>query len=229
MGDSFTATLYAVAFDGTIHYSDAETSSIQTFLMDKLTDTNSSAELKTLAVDMLNYGTAAQIYFSYNVENPVNADLTEELRALGTQTVPAALDGSSASGNGIKLSTSVCLQSKVMLYLTCMYAANEDSNLKFVVKDSDGNVLKEFAPSLQTAKACQGGYSDVGARQMRELLTVELYDNDVLVSETLTWSIESYVASVRANAASSAELIAIANAMLVYGDSAAAYLAASGQ
>ncbi len=86
MGDEFTATLYAVASDGTIYYSNANTNSIKSFLMGKITDTVSPATLKTLAVDMLNYGAAAQLNFSYDTENLVNADLTDEQKALGTQT-----------------------------------------------------------------------------------------------------------------------------------------------
>ena len=101
--------------------------------------------------------------------------------------------------------------------------------MKFVVKDIDGNILEEFIPSAMGATYCQGIYANVGARQMREFLTIELYDGDTLVSKTLTWSVESYVASIRADKKSSPELIAVANAMLIYGDSAAAYLASSGQ
>ena len=79
------------------------------------------------------------------------------------------------------------------------------------------------------ANYCQGIYANVGASQMRKLLKIELYDNDVLVSQTLTWSIESYVASTRANSASSATMINVLDAMLTYGDSAAIYLKSTGQ
>ena len=229
MGDNFTAKLYAVAEDGTIYYSNCVTSSIKTYLFEKIADSKSSTEIKTLAVDMLNYGAAAQISFGYDAENLVNADLTDEQRALGTQTIPEAVDSSLISGTGRNISTAVSLQSKVLLYLTCLYPSDENSDLKFVVKDQNGKVLDEFAPIMQTAKACQGLYANVGARQMRELLTIELYDADTLVSKTLTWSVESYVASIRADEKSAPELIATANAMLIYGDSAAAYLASTGQ
>ena len=229
MGDNFTATLYAVAEDGTVYYGDSESSSIKSYLMEKLADNASSAELKTLAVDMLNYGAAAQVNFGYDVENPVNADLTEEQKTLGTQTIPEAVNSSLITGTGYNISTGVSLQSKVLLYLTCLYPSDENSTLKFVVKDQNGKALEAFAPTVQTAKGCQGLYANVGARQMREKLTIELYDGDTPVSKTLTWSVESYVASIRANEKSSPELIAAANAMLTYGDSAAVYLEATGQ
>ena len=229
MGDNFTATLYCVAEDGTVCYGPSETSSIKTYLMEKLTDSASSAELKTLAVDMLNYGAAAQVNFGYDAENLVNADLTEAQLALGTQEVPSANDSSATAGEGGTITTNVSLQSKVLLYVNCAYEKTADSNLEFVVKNTKGDVLERFAPSVETAKICQGVYGNVGARQMRDLITIELYDNGKLVSQTLTWNIDSYVAQTRANSTGSEDLGATVNAMLAYGDSAAAFLRASGQ
>ena len=229
MGDNFTATLYAVAADGTIYYGDSESSSIKSYLMEKLADESTLTELKTLAVDMLSYGAAAQVNFDYDAQNLVNADLTDEQKLLGTQEIPSATDSSVTSGDGGRITTSVSLQSKVLLYVNCNYAKTENSNLEFVVKNLNGDVLERFAPTLAMAKLCQGVYGNVGARQMRDLITIELYDNGKLVSQTLTWNIESYVAQTREASASSDALISTVNAMLAYGDSAAAYLAASGQ
>ena len=48
-------------------------------------------------------------------------------------------------------------------------------------------------------------------------------------SPSCTWSVESYVAATRENAASSEALINAVDAMLIYGDSAAVYLEATGQ
>ena len=177
---------------------------------------------------MLNYGAAAQLYFNYDAENLVNADLTEEQKALGTQTMPEAVDNSSIEGDGSRVSTSVSLQSKVLLYINCTYASNENSDLKFVIKDLDGNVLEELAPSMVNARVCQGIYDNVGAKQMRDLVTIELQDNGVTVSKIVTWNIESYVAQTRATSTEQAKINAV-NAMLIYGDSAAVYLKSTGQ
>ncbi len=229
MGDNFTATVYAVEADGTINYGPSVTSSIKSFLMQQLADETALAEIKTLAVDMLNYGAAAQVQFDYDVENLVNADLTDAQKALGTQEIPAATDNTAAVGNGSAVVTSVSLQSKVMLYLTFRYRSNADSNLKVVIKDAKGKILSEYAPYQINTANCKAIYDNVGARQMRELITIELYDNDTLVSQSITWSVESYVAQTRANEASSEALVNAVNAMLAYGDSAALYLEATGQ
>lgn len=229
MGDNFSAKLCAVGTDGTIYYGPSVESSIKSYLLGKINDQAASAELKTLAVDMLNYGAAAQVHFGYDTENLVNADLSAEMLALGTQTKPEATDRTAIIGSGSKITTSVSLQSKVYLYLTCMYASNENSNLKFVIKDADGRILEELVPSAVYANACQLSYANVGAAQMRKILTIEVYDNDALVSQSLTWSVESYVASGRTNSASSEAMVNVLNAMLVYGDSAAAYIGTFGQ
>ena len=178
---------------------------------------------------MLNYGAAAQEFFGYDTENLVNADLTEDQKALVTDIIPEAVNSTASVGDGIKMTADVSLKSKVVLALTCKYKATETSDMKFVVKTVDGKIIDEFAPSKILAIACQGTYENVGAKQMRQPLVFELYDGETLVSQSLTWSVESYVAATRANSASSESLINAVNAMLIYGDSAAAYLQASNQ
>ncbi len=230
MGDNFTATLYAVAADGTVNYGPSISNSIKKYLMDVLADESNSDTLLTLAVDMLNYGAAAQINFNYDVTNLVNADLTDAQKALGTQGLPDAVDGSATTGDGVRVITSVSVQSKVMLYVTFLYKATADSRLKVIIKNaSDGTVLDELAPTEINTNNCKVIYDNVGARQMRDLISIELYDNGVLVSKTVTWSVESYVALTRADSTSSEALINAVNALLVYGDSAAAYLKETGQ
>ena len=53
---------------------------------------------------------------------------------------------------------------------------------------------------------------------MRDMMTFTLYDGETPISNTLSWSVECYVTSCRGTAKE-----AITNAMLVYGDAAAAY------
>ncbi len=230
MGDSFTAVLFAVAEDGTVYYGEASTMTIKDYLTAKIDDEASSDELKTLAVDMLNYGAAAQLYFGYNTENLVNADLTAEQSAYATTQMPSATDSIDISGEGAGVLTSVALLNKVSLYLTANYEASADSNMKYVVTDAaTGEEIAQIAAEEYMTNFWRGVFDGVSARDMRKLLKIELYDNDVLVSKTLTWSIESYVAQTRDNASASDVLCGLVNAMLVYGDSAAAYMLASGQ
>ena len=125
--------------------------------------------------------------------------------------------------------TSVAVSSKVELHLTFVYKPTADSKMEVRIKDVKGDVIDTLTPEYEIGKNYKAQYDNVGAKQMRDLITIELYDNDVLVSKSITWSVESYVAQVIASESSAAELITVSKAMLTYGDSAAAYLEASGQ
>ena len=72
MGDKITAVVYNA--DGKA-ISETRTDSIAEYSMRMLNraDIVSSDEKRTLFVDMLNYGAAAQVYFDYDTENLVNA------------------------------------------------------------------------------------------------------------------------------------------------------------
>ncbi len=231
MGDSFCATLYAVSSEGIIYYSETKTGSMKSYLMSKIKDSSSTATFKTLAVDMLNYGAAAQIRLGYNTDNLVNSDLTATEQAYGTQVVPTAVNRASQSGTGSSIFSSVSLQSKVLLYLNTSYTPTSPDNLYYFIQDSyTGEILTVVSAQLNEASGLyQGIYENVGAREMRKLFTITLYDDTTAVSKTLTWSIESYVASVRAKSNATEAEIVMANAMLAYGDSVAAYLTETGQ
>lgn len=64
-------------------------SSIEEYCYTMLAKDTASAELRTLLVDMLNYGAKAQLYYNYSAQHLVNENLTDEQRAWGTQTAPA--------------------------------------------------------------------------------------------------------------------------------------------
>ncbi len=231
MGDVFSATLYAVKADGTIHYGNTQSSSIKSYLIGKIDDSSSITELKTMAVDMLNYGAVAQVRLGYDTDNLVNADLTAAQLAYATETVPAATDYTASSGTGKRLISSVSLQSKVMLYINCVYTTTSTSDMYYIIKDAEtGTALAKLSATiLNSGKLCQAIYDDVGARDMRKLITIELYDGTTLVSQKLTWSVESYVAATRVKTDATEAEIAMANAMLTYGDSVASYMTATGQ
>lgn len=179
---------------------------------------------------MLNYGAAAQIFFGYDKENLVNAELTDEQKTLGTQELPAATNQEAVTGDGLQVTASVTLKNKVTLGLTVMCTTSQYSNAQFVICDAEtGEELERIDATSFYGVAFKASYDNVGAREMRALRTIALYDGDTQISQTLTWNVESFVASVREDSSASAEKVNIANALLTYGDSAAAYLEASGQ
>ncbi len=225
MGDSFEATVYAVDEEGNVYCSKNMTDSIKDFLYRKVSDEAAIAEAKTMAVDMLKYGATAQVHFGYDTENLVTADLSEEQLALGTQEVPEAIDHASVTGEGANVNTNITVNSKVELNLSCIAVGQTD--VKCIVTDREGNVLSELATVNIGGVMYSAKYDNVGAKQMREVICATFVDgNGNAISKTVNWSVESYVAQTRERTDATEGEIAMVNAMLVYGDSVAAYMAA---
>ncbi|MGM9554591.1 MAG: leucine-rich repeat domain-containing protein [Faecousia sp.] len=230
MGDSFTATIHAEAADGTQYVGVSMTASIAEQIKATLRKSTATETAKTLAVDMLNYGAAAQVYFGYDTEHLVNGDLTAEELAYGTQEVPTIANTMSKTGTGTitVVTPSVTLRSKVtlnMLFNTANYTGDV-SKLTYKVTDAaTGEVVFTGTPVQQSGTIYKCVYDDVGAKRMRSEVTIGIYDeNDVLVSQVQTWSVESYIADILGRSATSDTARALLENMIKYGDAAAAYL-----
>ena len=98
-----------------------------------------------------------------------------------------------------------------------------------IYRDIDGKLLAE--PEITNTMNMMFGanYNNVGAREMRKPIIATFFEGDTVISKTITWSVESYVAQTRAKADATQAEIDMVNAMLIYGDSVGAYLTASGQ
>ena len=127
MGDDVTAQVFLA--DGTAAGS-VYTESVKAYAEFMLEETD-NAELKTLLVDMLNYGAAAQERFNYDKNNLVNADLTPEQSALATQSVSYKDDGTKSGtfyGDSLTLESNIILQMYFQDVTSDMHAVVEYQN-----------------------------------------------------------------------------------------------------
>ncbi len=229
MGDNFATTLYATDENGKVYRSETVVSSIKDFLLSKI-DENAIAEQNTMAVDMLRYGAAAQLRFGYGTENLVTDALSEKQLAYGTASIPEAIDRFSTSGNGANVSTSITVGSKVELSLSCIATGVSDpAQVKCIITDEDRNIIATPEVESKAGVMFSAKFDNVGAKQMRRVITAVFYDGSKVISKLVNWSVESYVAQTRANPNATPEEINMVNAMLTYGDSVAAYMTATGQ
>jgi len=227
MGDNFSTTLYAVGEDGTIYYGTTVVDSIKSYLVGKIDADASIPELKTMAVDMLKYGAAAQVRLGYNTENLVTADLTEEQLSYATTEIPEAVNNAASSGTGAAVNTNITVTSRVQLNLSCIYTTATDPNaVKCVITDSEGKVLAEIAATNKGNIMFSAIYENVGAKEMRDVINATFYEGETAISQTVSWSVESYVAQVRAKTNVAEDELNMVNAMLTYGDSVAVYMEA---
>ncbi len=229
MGDKFSTTLYAVAENGTVYCSETVVSSIKQFLLERFAEAKATDELKTMAIDMLKYGAAAQIHLNYDTENLVTNDLTEEHLAYATVDEAIANDGYTVTGEGANITANITVGSKVELSLSCIYrGATDPKAVTCVITDKDNKVLEQIATSNMAGVMFSAKYANVGAREMRKFINVTFYEGETAISKTIKWNVESFVAQTRANSKTTETELGMVNAMLIYGDSVAAYMDASG-
>ena len=230
MGDTITATLYATYGDevyegATLNYSVAL---YCTRMLSNATVVNNAAyaELRTLLVDLLNYGAAAQIYTGYKTDSLVNASLTATQASWGTSNTPA-LSSKTAITNridspaaGWKTATLI-LDDSVTIRLIFTAADISGMSMK-ITTDANPTGWLITEESFIYDEANNYYYVDFGelhAGQMRECIYATVYNGETAVSHTLRYSIESYAASFAANTTypTVAELV---KAMMRYGDAA---------
>ena len=82
LGDTLYFKVYIRLSDGSYLYSKLLNYSPKTYASNMLNSASSSAKLKSLMVAMLNYGSAAQTYFSYKPYSLMNSSLTDSQRAM---------------------------------------------------------------------------------------------------------------------------------------------------
>ena len=186
MGDLITAVVYN-ADDQVI--SETRTDSIATYSMRMLGKANDAQ--KTLYVDMLNYGAAAQLYFGYDAENLVNADLTEEQAGFASEAVEIADHRQSSGcyfGSNLKLEREIYLQVAFQAaYAEGMYAVASFTN-------HYGDVEEQKLTVTENGNFVIVRVEGMAIADYRALVTCKLYSADGTELGCVIDSMESYVA-----------------------------------
>ncbi len=193
-------------------------------------DTSVYAEkLRTLAADLLLYGTASQNYVSYRTDSPVSAGMTETQLGWATSAAPEYTDvrnaryetipEPSATWKSITLNLNNNLNYKIKL------ASDEDvSTLKLAVYK--GSVKKAEISGADFRK--DGAYYSVTVpgillSEIRDTFLFTVYKGDEIVSNTLSYSVTSYAYSKRNT--EDGKLADIVEKIVKCGDSALAFKA----
>lgn len=239
MGSAVTATIYATKnADGLIYEGKTVNYSVLTYATNQLRKTTDS-KLRTLLVDLLNYGAAAQTYWNYNTANLANANLTAEQQGYATTENPELTNYRELIKNdGATVSFKTCslsLEEKVTInyYLNLANYTGEVGDLElhisYVDTDEEEKTVvidsSEFEYKLHT----DGNYyyvvnfSGLNAIQMRTICTAEVFNKDSgeRISNTVIYSIESYAQSK--SSAADANLVNLVTAMMKYGDATQSY------
>ncbi len=183
------------------------------------------AAMKTLAVDMLNYGAAAQEkYLEKDSYTLVNADLTTEEAALATtfvapdSTAQATLSGTKAGYEWV--SAGIRFDYNVSLYFVIK---PETAGAKLKLKVGDNEVIDKFTKDEKGNYKFR--YENVNVVDFANKYIVTVWDGETQIGQTLSYSVNTYVLNMHANA----EMGEITKAVYNYGVSAVKYNAAKNE
>ena len=201
MGNKVYAKIVAVK-DGSEYASAVDEYSIKQFAYNRLVKSTQESYKKML-VDMLNYGAAAQIHFKLNASAPVNEDLTAEQRALGTQTDPVLENKESKVVNSAATAVidgkNLVYDSNVELAYRMAFAEGQDmSNVKIVFSYNDfkGNPKSQIVKAdrfTATGSKYIAYCTIIAPTDMGCVVSATIYDGDTAISDTVNYSIETYV------------------------------------
>lgn len=231
MGTTVYATFHATAPDGS-DYAFAMEYSIAQYCYDALAIEDSSDELRTLLVDILNFGAAAQRYRNEEIaaDELVNANLTDEQRAYGTtgalrdltniKNVEKTLDNPTASWYGVSLLMGDAVRMRLYFH------AADITGLTIHAVSASGEQWVLGAEDIMEKNGMYcATFGYLSPAQMSEQITFTIYNGDTAISDDFHYSIESYAAVMLNKADASQEMKNLADALIRYGDAAKAYAA----
>ena len=238
MGDVVTAVPHALNADGEDVTGAAFTYSVAEYCYNMLGKDayqgNQYASFRRLLVDILLYGDAAQTYVGYKANELAGANLTDAQRAMGTsvstpmnyQSVKEQFFATAVGENVLANVEKAALYLEAAVNIQFKYSAKDLTGLRVVITDNEActNVIAQY-PAIAGQIDGNGLYyvnvSKLNASQMRKTVYATVMKDSQKVSNTYRYSIESYVASMKGKGGE--KLDNLLDAMMRYGDSAAAY------
>ena len=210
MADNIYVTIYN-ADDEAI--SNEYTDSIRSYVMRILDDQD--AETRTMLVDMLNYGSAAQTAYAYGTDDLANGQLSETQKAYGSTTFEECIDGRVQGAN--YQGTRLVLKNSILMQFG-FSGLTADMTAKVEFTNHRGTKVSE---TVAPVKLDNGSYAievnQIVAADGRIPVTVTVYDADGNVYGSATDSMESYLARM----GTTDPLYA---AIMMFSDAAYAYL-----
>ena len=217
MKDTISITLYGTAYGQ--EYTNTVEYSIYKYCSNQI---NKATAFKTIATDLLNYGAAAQIYANYNTDNLANAGIDQSGASASLADPVSDLNLTYATIENPTVawkSAALYLESRVNAKLQFETDDLTGLTVEFVM---DGKVF--VVDQFEAREDMDGRYyvffDNILPNQMRTPFTATVYRDGVAVSNTIQYSVQSYVVGkTTAGTALNDMLIA----MLKYADACQAY------
>ncbi|MGN0458582.1 MAG: hypothetical protein ACI4IL_06415 [Eubacterium sp.] len=242
MKDALTITFYGVRNGRTYHGTSYVYGGIATYAYSQLKNVTSKTPFAQMLVDMLHYGAAAQVYQNYNTEDLANAELTETQLGYGSGvTAPSYTQTQNTSYRvpdtvqyrwrsvGLKLDSAVRFNMRFSAATGLADMTEADlANIQIKVETSEGSVYyvnateepECFEPYSGGYTQCYFVFNKIPVSKLRNTVYFTVCDMDGNeISNTLAYTAETYCSK------QSSGLRTLLDAMMVYADSCANYVA----
>ena len=194
MCDEVTVTVYdADDQQISVKYSD----SMRSYIMRNIDKSSTNNEVRTLFVDMLNYGSAAQENFGYAKDDLANNQLTDAQKVYGTQKIPDCENDRVTSGSNTYMGTNFVLENKISMQMAVKAADVSGGSMEI---DFTNHYGEKINVTVQAEEATiQGSYAifeidEIVVADGRQDITCTFRDAGGNVVETVVDSMESYIA-----------------------------------
>ena len=240
LGDTIYFKIYAKLDDGSYVYSSMLSTSPKAYALSRIKN-STDEQMKSLCVAMLNYGAAAQEYFSYKPYDLMNASLTEEQKKLVDAYDPsmiAQIPGVSAEKAGMFVRTAGGFSK---MYPQVSFEGAFAINYYFTpAKPMDGEMTLYYwgpnafgSTSVLTPNNCSGSMTmeevedgaywgdltGIAAKQIDQvayMAGVYYSDGEVYTTGILPYSLGEYCRNIAANENSDARHLAAMTAVYGY-------------
>ena len=195
---------------------------------------SSNDSFKRLLVDLLNYGAAAQTYFEYKTDELVNADLTEDQKALSSnkyEEITKVVSDEDTGDYEAKITRkNIKFGNRIELLVATSFVEGDDLDgvrLKVAYTTASGSEAVGYVDGedfvYRTDVNAYTAYFDgLKASEFRSVLELTLMRGDEKISMTVRYSLDTYAAN-RLEASKDENYKELLKKTLIYSDSAKNY------
>ena len=232
IGDTLTASL-GFTKDEREYNGKVDEYSLKRYAEERLA-ASANESFKRLLVDLLNYGTAAQSYFEYKTDKPVNADLTEEQKALSLGKYNGITKVVSDEDTGVYEAEitrkNIKFGNRIELLVATSFGIDSDLSgvkLKVVYTTASGEEGVETIDGADfvyrtDVNSYTAYFNGLKASEFRSVLFLTLVRGDEAISATVKYSLDTYAAN-RLEASTDENYKELLKKTLIYSDSAKNY------
>lgn len=232
IGDTLTASL-GFTKDEREYNGKVDEYSLKQYAEERLA-ASANESFKRLLVDLLNYGAAAQSYFEYKTDKPVNADLTEEQKALSLGKYNGITKVVSDEDTGVYEAEitrkNIKFGNRIELLVATSFGIDSDLSgvkLKVVYTTASGEEGVETIDGADfvyrtDVNSYTAYFNGLKASELRSVLFLTLVRGDEAISATVKYSLDTYAAN-RLEASTDENYKELLKKTLIYSDSAKNY------